>query len=162
MHSGPGLAEFLPEISWSYAVCMSTLQTLYSKCISEIITIRCVHLASPINESNCICFLTGCLCLRDMVRQKKITMEEGTLMRTLLFMPGGLELHIGVSQRLMCLQCHTWPHIPHIAPSLLQDKHLCLHLWLPCHDATISSSLDALDASGQHQPLCCYRCSSQH
>lgn len=34
---------------------------------------------------------------RDMVRQKKITMEEGTLMRTLLFMPGGLELHIGVS-----------------------------------------------------------------
>ena len=35
--------------------------------------------------------------LRDMVRQKKISMEEGTLMRTLLFMPGGLELHIGVS-----------------------------------------------------------------
>ena len=38
--------------------------------------------------------------IRDMVRQKKITMEEGTLMRTLLFMPGGLELHIGVSQSL--------------------------------------------------------------
>lgn len=37
--------------------------------------------------------------LRDMVRQKKITMEEGTLMRTLLFMPGGLELHIGVSSQ---------------------------------------------------------------
>ncbi|KAL3130658.1 hypothetical protein ABBQ38_008049 [Trebouxia sp. C0009 RCD-2024] len=32
----------------------------------------------------------------DMVRQKKISMEEGTLMRTLLSMPGGLELHIGM------------------------------------------------------------------
>ena len=39
--------------------------------------------------------------LRDMVRQKKISMEEGSLMRTLLFMPGGLELHIGVC----CLTC---------------------------------------------------------
>lgn len=34
---------------------------------------------------------------RDMVRHKKISTEEGTMMRTLLFMPGGLELHIGVS-----------------------------------------------------------------
>ena len=40
--------------------------------------------------------------LRDMVRQKKISMEEGTLMRTLLFMPGGLELHIGVSSHHLC------------------------------------------------------------
>ena len=37
-----------------------------------------------------------------MVRQKKISMEEGTLMRTLLFMPGGLELHIGVSFATTC------------------------------------------------------------
>jgi len=48
--------------------------------------------------------------LRDMVRQKKISMEEGTLMRTLLFMPGGLELHIGVccltfSQPMLLLVC---------------------------------------------------------
>ena len=40
--------------------------------------------------------------LRDMVRQKKVSMEEGTLMRTLLFMPGGLELHIGVSFAFLC------------------------------------------------------------
>ena len=31
-----------------------------------------------------------------MVRHKKVSTEEGTMMRTLLFMPGGLELHIGV------------------------------------------------------------------
>jgi len=46
--------------------------------------------------------------LRDMVRQKKISMEEGTLMRTLLFMPGGLELHIGVCCQLVVSQCCCW------------------------------------------------------
>ena len=40
-----------------------------------------------------------------MVRQKKITMEEGTLMRTLLFMPGGLELHIGVRPQTPVHNC---------------------------------------------------------
>ena len=34
---------------------------------------------------------------RDLMRQKKITMEEGKEARKLLNMPGGLELHIGVS-----------------------------------------------------------------
>ena len=60
------------------------------------------------------CLRALCL-LRDMVRQKKITMEEGTLMRTLLFMPGGLELHIGVSLSAICMhfagfkKCKTTP-----------------------------------------------------
>ena len=41
---------------------------------------------------------------RDMVRHKKISTEEGTMMRTLLFMPGGLELHIGVSLGAIALR----------------------------------------------------------
>ena len=61
--------------------------------------------------------LTSWFCLRDMVREKKISMEEGTLMRTLLFMPGGLELHIGVSQEALCV--HRCPLV---------------HLHCPCRD----------------------------
>ena len=34
---------------------------------------------------------------RDLVRKRQITVEDGTTMRSLLFLPGGLELHIGVS-----------------------------------------------------------------
>ena len=33
---------------------------------------------------------------RDMVRSRQISVEDGTTMRSMLFMPGGLELHIGV------------------------------------------------------------------
>jgi len=32
----------------------------------------------------------------DLVRQRKVSVEDGTTMRGLLFMPGGLELHIGM------------------------------------------------------------------
>ena len=72
--------------------------------ISKLLS--CVHVARNALSVKAVAFiahmqqcLTYCMCVRDMVRQKKITMEEGTLMRTLLFMPGGLELHIGVSQQ---------------------------------------------------------------
>ena len=34
---------------------------------------------------------------RDLIREKKITFEEAREARKLLNMPGGLELHIGVS-----------------------------------------------------------------
>ena len=37
---------------------------------------------------------------RDLIRSKKITMEDAMEARKLVDFPGGLELHIGASKRL--------------------------------------------------------------
>ena len=77
--------------------------------------------------------------LRDMVRQKKISMEEGTLMRTLLFMPGGLELHIGVRSHPLCasygLSVMSW------SPTFKTAESFILHCW--CKMVSTNFSISA-------------------
>lgn len=75
-------------------------------------------------------------------------------MRTLLFMPGGLELHIGVSSKH-----YTWLAPLHFAPACLQGESFALD----------SSDFHDMQQAVNHRlthlkkPMpCIYRCSSQH
>jgi hypothetical protein len=50
---------------------------------------------------------------RKMMNDNKIGMEEAIDMRTLLFFPGGLELHIGVGGWVACMQGEDSPACSH-------------------------------------------------
>lgn len=75
-------------------------------------------------------------------------------MRTLLFMPGGLELHIGVS-----LQASQFPHF---ALACLQGESLTLGTcgFFDMRQA-VNHHLTHLMLPPKPRP-CIYRCSSQH
>jgi hypothetical protein len=61
---------------------------------------------------------------RDLIRSKKITMEDAMEARKLVDFPGGLELHIGVSERLSSARC---------------GMHACMPcMRMPCMLATCS------------------------
>lgn len=127
--SGPGNMVLLPQ---PYTACVGDPDNVkmhmvllqcwtaqFTLTIAWCRSIECTHFWSPLpaelysksrgDKRNLTC---EDAVYRDLMRQKKITMEEGKEARKLLNMPGGLELHIGVSHwsplaRVVIASCHS-------------------------------------------------------